>query len=55
MGLIKKSGMLKESLAEIHKNIDTIDEKNMKVYRSDIINESIKSMLNELKKLDEII
>ena len=55
LGLIKKSGMLKESLAEIHKNIDTIDEKNMKVYRSDIIDESIKRILNELKKLDEII
>jgi len=55
LGLIKKSGMLKESLAEIRKNIDAIDEKNMESYRSDIVNESIKRILNELKKLDEII
>ena len=55
LGLIKKSDMLKKSLGEIRRNIDIIDEKNMKVYRSDIINESIKKILKELEKFDEII
>ena len=55
MGLVKKSEMLKSSLEEIRRNIDIIDEKNIKVYRSDVINESIKEILKELGKLDEII
>ena len=55
LGLIKKSEMLKNSLEKIRKDIDVIDGKNMKIYRSDIINESIKKILKELNKLDEII
>ena len=55
LGLMKKSEMLKNSLEQIRRNIDIIDGKNMKIYRSDIINESIKKILKELDKLDEII
>ena len=55
LGLMKKSEMLKNSLEQIRRNIDSIDGKNMKIYRSDIINESIKKILKELDKLDEII
>ena len=55
LGLMKKSVILKGSLDEIRRNIDIIDGKNMKVYRSDIVNESIKKILKELDKLDEMI
>ena len=55
LGLMKKSERLKNSLEQIRRNIDIIDGKNMKIYRSDIINESIKKILKELDKLDEII
>ena len=55
LGLIKKSAVLKSGLAEIRRNIDIIDEKNMKIYRSNAVNESIKVILKELEKLDEII
>ena len=55
LGLMKKSEMLKNSLEQIRRNIDIIDGKNMKIYCSDILNESIKKILKELDKLDEII
>ena len=55
LGLIKKSETLRSGLEEIRRNIDVIDEKNIKIYRSDVINESIKKILEELDKLDEMI
>ena len=55
LGLIKKSETLRSGLEEIRRNVDVIDEKNIKVYRSDVINESIKKILEELDKLDEMI
>lgn len=54
LGLVKNAGLLKQSLEEIRRNIDIIDEKNMKIYRSKTINESIRLILQELEKLNEI-
>ena len=44
---------IQRSLYVLRKNIDIIDEKNMKIYRSDVINESIKVILKELEKLND--
>lgn len=54
LGLMKKDALIKESLAEIRKNVDIIDEKNMRIYRSRHVNESIKMILKELEKLNEL-
>ena len=53
--MIKKFYALKRRLEEITKNIYIIKKKNIKIYRSDVINESIKKILEELDKLDEMI
>ena len=54
LGLMKLSRTLNESLDIIRKNIDVIDELNIKRYRSNDINESIKVILSELEKLRDI-
>ncbi|MBQ3928903.1 MAG: YlxM family DNA-binding protein [Clostridia bacterium] len=51
LGLVKKTRELRRSLDTIRHNIDIIDERNMKVYRSNAINESIKVILKELDRL----
>ncbi len=50
--IAEKTRMVQKSLDTIRANINIIDERNMKIYRSDVINESIKVILNELGKLD---
>ena len=54
LGLLKKSNTLQEHLREIRRNIDIIDELNIKRYRSNDINESIKVILKELEALGDI-
>ena len=41
-------------LDTIREHIDIIDDLNIRRYRSDTINESIKVLLAELKKLSEL-
>ncbi len=53
LGLMKLGRTLSDSLDVIRKNIDVIDELNIKRYRSNAINESIKVILGELEKLRE--
>ena len=52
LGLVKTARQTRKSLDSIRKNIDIIDERNMKIYRSDAINESIKVILKELETLN---
>lgn len=54
LGLLKKSRELHKHLEEIRRNIDIIDELNIKRYRSNDINESIKVILKELETLNEL-
>ena len=51
--LMERMQGIQSSLSVIRKNIDIIDEKNIKIYRSDVINESIKVILKELEKLND--
>lgn len=51
--LMERMQKIQSSLSVVRKNIDIIDEKNMKIYRSDVINESIKVILKELEKLND--
>ncbi len=51
--LMERMQKIQRSLSVLRKNIDIIDEKNMKIYRSDVINESIKVILKELEKLND--
>jgi hypothetical protein len=54
LGLLKKTKDLQNGLDTIRRNIDIIDGLNMRRYRSNDINESIKVILNELEKLKEL-
>ncbi len=54
LGLAAKSGEISRSLGEVRRCIDIIDDKNMRIYRSDEINESIKVILRELEKLKKL-
>ncbi len=54
LGLVMKDKQIREGLAELRRNIDIIDELNIKRYRSNDINESIKRILKELDRLSEI-
>lgn len=54
LGLAAKFSEIKERLAEIRKAVDVIDNKNIRVYRSDEINESIKVILKQLERLDQL-
>lgn len=52
--LMKNTKLLHDGLETIKKNIDIIDDLNIKRYRSNDINESIKVILAELEKLSEM-
>ncbi len=54
LGLMKNARTLSDSLDTIRKCVDIIDELNIKRYRSNDINESIKVILAELEKLKEL-
>ncbi len=54
LGLADRFSDIKNGLAEIRRNIDIIDEKNMRIYRSNEINESIKVILRELERLGQL-
>ncbi len=54
LGLLQKSKELQERLDTIRKYIDVIDNLNIRRYRSNDINESIKIILAELEKLKEM-
>ena len=54
LGLLQKSKELQERLDTIRKYIDVIDNLNIRRYRSNDINESIKVILKELDKLDKL-
>lgn len=54
LGLLRNSSTLQEHLKEIRRNIDIIDELNIKRYRSNDINESIKVILRELEALSDL-
>lgn len=55
LGLAAKFSEINERLDSIRKNIDIIDQRNMRVYRSNDINESIKVILKDLDKLKNIV
>ncbi len=52
--LAERFSEIRAGLLSVRKEIDIIDNKNMKVYRSNEINESIKVILKELDKLDKL-
>ncbi len=54
LGLARKFSLIEKSLANVRKHIDIIDNRNMRVYRSNDINESIKVILKELEKLNQL-
>lgn len=53
--LAENSKKLRDGLDEIRKNIDIIDDLNIRRYRSNDINESIKVILKELEALNELL
>ena len=54
LGLAEKFSRIKTSLDSIRTQVDIIDQKNIKFYRSKDINESIKVILRELDALDKL-
>ena len=54
LGLAEKFSRIKTSLGAIRTQVDIIDQKNIKFYRSKDINESIKVILSELDALDKL-
>ncbi len=54
LGLAARFSEIKKGLETIRKSVDVIDQKNMRVYRSNEINDSIKVILKELDKLDKL-
>ena len=54
LGLAEKFSRIKTSLDSIRTQVDIIDQKNIKFYRSKDINESIKVILRELEKLKKL-
>lgn len=55
LGLAARFSQMNESLDSIKRNIDIIDSRNMRIYRSNDVNESIKVILKELEKLKKLI
>ena len=54
LGLLRWDKEMRERLSIVRKNVDVIDNLNIKKYRSNDINESIKVILSELDKLMEM-
>ena len=54
LGLMRRAREQQTILDTIREHIDIIDDLNIRRYRSDTINESIKVLLAELKKLSEL-
>ncbi len=54
LGLAEKFSKIQQKLSSIRTQIDIIDQKNIKIYRSKEINESIKVILKELDELDKL-
>lgn len=52
--LAEKFSEIRQRLQSVRTAVDVIDRKNMRVYRSDEINESIKTILAELDRLDKL-
>lgn len=52
--LAEKFSEIKKRLKTVREAVDVIDRKNMRIYRSDEINESIKLILTELDRLDKL-
>ena len=55
LGLLKNNKLLHEKLAVIREKIDIIDDLNIRRYRSNDINESIKVILKDLDRLKKLI
>lgn len=55
LGLAAKFSQINERLDSIKHNIDIIDSRNMRTYRSNDINESIKVILKDLDRLKKLI
>ncbi len=54
LGLAEKFSEIRKRLRSVRTAVDVIDRKNMRIYRSDEINESIKLILSELDRLDKL-
>lgn len=54
LGLAAKFAEIKGGLERLRKQVDIIDDRNMRIYRSNDINESIKVILKELDKLNKL-
>lgn len=52
--LAEKFSQIKDGLDSVRKAVDVIDDRNMKIYRSKDINESIKMILKELDRLNQL-
>ena len=55
LGLAARFSQINERLDSIKHNIDIIDSRNMRIYRSNDINESIKVILKDLDRLKKLI
>ncbi len=55
LGLAARFSQINERLDSIKHNIDIIDSRNMRTYRSNDINESIKVILKDLDRLKKLI
>ena len=54
LGLAAKFSEIKQRLQSVRTAVDVIDRKNMRIYRSNEINESIKIILAELDRIDKL-
>ena len=52
--LAEKFSQIKDGLDSVRKAVDVIDDRNMKIFRSKDINESIKMILRELDRLNQL-
>ena len=54
LNLAAKFAEIKQRLASVRNALDVIDQRNIRIYRSNAINESIKLILSELDRLDKL-
>ncbi len=54
LNLAAKFAEIKQRLASVRNALDVIDQRNIRIYRSNEINESIKLILSELDRLDKL-